>query len=97
MWKAACLRWNNSSVEALLAAKTFGLTDRAEIRVGNIADIVVLDPATFAPRANFDGWNVFSTGGIHVTVNGELAIRDGQYTGALAGRVLAGSGKAPER
>ena len=71
-----------------LTAATLGLPDRGRIAVGLTADIAVIDLESFAPRADFRQWNVLSTGVVHMLVNGDLAIEDGAYTGALAGRVL---------
>lgn len=72
-----------------LPADTFGLSDRGRIEVGKAADVIVIDPDSFAPCADFDTWNRLSTGVIHAIVNGQLAIQNERYTGTLAGRVLS--------
>lgn len=75
-----------------LTAAALGLGDRGRIDVGMAADIVVLDVENFAPAADFATWNALSTGVVYAVVNGQLAIDDSDYTGALAGRVLSGPG-----
>ena len=71
-----------------LTAATFGLEDRGCAFEGCIADLLVFDPETFAPTADFGRWDSLSAGVRHLLVNGQIAIRDGEYTGALAGQVL---------
>ncbi|NQW03083.1 MAG: amidohydrolase family protein [Acidobacteria bacterium] len=71
-----------------LSARVFGLNGRGELRVGSIADVVVFDPATIQDRATYEDPFAFATGVQHVLVNGQVAILDGEPTGALAGRVL---------
>lgn len=71
-----------------LVADTFGIKDRGYIKAGHFADIVVVDPDTFAPQADFQQWNVLSTGVVHAYVNGIAAIEHGNYTGAKAGIAL---------
>ena len=71
-----------------LSARVFGLNGRGELRVGSIADVVVFDPATIQDRATYEDPFAFATGVQHVLVNGQVAILDGEPTGALAGREL---------
>ncbi len=71
-----------------LTADTFDLSERGRIDVGNFADVIVIDLESFAPSADFKNWDSLSTGIRHAIVNGQLAIRDQIYTGALGGRVL---------
>ena len=71
-----------------LAAEVFGLDDRGRIAEGFAADIVVFDPAAFAPEASFANWNALASGVRYLFVNGQLALDEGRYTGALPGRVL---------
>ena len=71
-----------------LTAKTFGLEDRGCAYEGCIADLLVFDPGSFAPSADFSRWDSLSTGVRHLLVNGQATIRDGEYTGVLAGQVL---------
>ncbi|MDP2261431.1 MAG: amidohydrolase family protein [Caulobacter sp.] len=71
-----------------LAADTFGLEGRGYLAVGKFADVVVLDPATFAARADYEHPTRLSTGVRWALVNGRPAIEDGRPTLALAGKGL---------
>jgi len=71
-----------------LPAQKLGLRDRGVLREGAWADIVVFDPATIADKATFAEPAQYPVGIDHVLVNGTLAVRQGQYTGALEGRTL---------
>jgi N-acyl-D-amino-acid deacylase len=71
-----------------LPATTFGLTDRGVLEPGYAADLVVLDPDTVADRATFAEPHQLSVGVRHVVVNGALALRDAEPTGARPGRAL---------
>ena len=51
-------------------------------------DLVIFDPATVRSKATYaDPW-AFPEGIPYVLVNGEVAVDNGELTGALAGRVL---------
>lgn len=69
-------------------ADTFGLCDRGYLQVGRKADVVVVDLDRYRPGATFESPAVLANGVVHAFVNGTHAIRDGHYTGALAGQVL---------
>ncbi len=71
-----------------LPARVFELTDRGEIRSGAFADMLVFDPAAVQDRATYADPHQLATGFDWVLVNGQVAIRDGEFTGARAGRVL---------
>ncbi len=71
-----------------LAAETFGIAERGELRVGYFADVIVFDEKTVADRATYERPELPAVGVQHVIVNGQIAIDDGEYTGALAGRAL---------
>jgi N-acyl-D-aspartate/D-glutamate deacylase len=71
-----------------MTAETFHLKERGALREGYFADVVVFDPATIADRATFEKPNVLATGVKYVLVNGTLAVEDGGYTNARAGRAL---------
>ena len=71
-----------------LTAKTFGLEHRGFLREGYFADIAVIDPKTFAARADYLNWNRLSTGVQHLFVNGQAVIREGEVLPVLAGRPL---------
>lgn len=65
---------------------------RGMLAPGFFADIAVFDPASIIDHATFAEPHQLSTGMVHVFVNGEQVLRDGQHTGALPGRVVRGPG-----
>jgi N-acyl-D-amino-acid deacylase len=71
-----------------MPATKLRLADRGVIRTGAFADLVAFDPATVADRATFEKPHQYPVGIPWVIVNGELVLRDGEATGARAGRVL---------
>lgn len=71
-----------------MAAQTFHLTDRGMLRAGYYADVIAFDPATVADRATYEHPDVLATGMKYVIVNGKIAVEDGKYNGARAGRAL---------
>jgi N-acyl-D-amino-acid deacylase len=71
-----------------LTADTLGLNERGYIRKGYFADIVIIDPTQYAPKATFMEPTLLSTGVVDLMINGELELEAGKLTGALAGRSL---------
>jgi N-acyl-D-amino-acid deacylase len=71
-----------------MPAQKFGLWDRGLVRPGMAADLVVFDAAMVNDRATYEAPEQPPIGLPHVLVNGIFAVRDGQYTGARAGKVL---------
>ncbi|XUU60551.1 N-acyl-D-amino-acid deacylase family protein [Erythrobacter sp. HA6-11] len=69
-------------------AEIIGLRDRGQIKPRWVADIVIFDPDTFAPRADYQRPRELSAGVRHLLVNGVSLITDGEYTGALPGKPL---------
>lgn len=76
-----------------LPADSLGLHRRGRLEPGYFADIVVFDPGAVADRATYRDPHRYSVGVRDVIVNGQLTLRDGQFTGTLAGRVLHGPGR----
>jgi N-acyl-D-amino-acid deacylase len=76
-----------------LPATNLGLDHRGFLKEGMFADVVVFDPATIADRATFEKPHQYAVGVKHVFVNGAQVIKDGEHTGAKAGRALWGPGK----
>jgi N-acyl-D-amino-acid deacylase len=73
-------------------AETFGIRRRGALEPGFFADVVVFDPDRIVDRATFAEPHQYAEGVLHVVVNGVPTIRDGEHTGALAGRVVRGPG-----
>ncbi len=71
-----------------LPAAVFGLDGRGWLRPGAVADVVVFDLERFRDRATFTQPHQLSEGVVHLLLNGRIAVRDGEFTGELAGRVL---------
>jgi N-acyl-D-aspartate/D-glutamate deacylase len=71
-----------------LPAQVYSIPDRGLLRVGMAGDVVVFDLATIRDNATFTDPHQLSQGMVHVFVNGEAAVRDGEFTGVLAGKVL---------
>jgi N-acyl-D-aspartate/D-glutamate deacylase len=75
-----------------LPASVFGIRDRGELRAAAFADLVVFDPAKVIDRATYQDPHALAEGMDWVLVNGAIARRDGEFTGAREGKVLR---KAP--
>ena len=73
-----------------LPADNLGLDRRGRLAPGHYADVVVFDPTTIQDHATFERPHQYATGVQHVLVNGQHVLRDGEHTGALAGRVVRG-------
>lgn len=71
-----------------LPADILGMTDRGYLRVGVVADVVVLDPVSFRDRATFESPHRASTGVAWLFVNGRPAILDGELASTNLGRAL---------
>lgn len=69
-------------------ADIYKLDRRGYLRPGYFADVVVLDPAGYAPRADYVRPRELSVGVKKLFVNGALAVDDSRTTGLAAGRAL---------
>jgi N-acyl-D-amino-acid deacylase len=69
-------------------ADIYKLQERGYLRPGYHADVAVIDPEKFAPRADYLKPRELSAGVAKLFVNGTLAVDDSKATGALPGRVL---------
>jgi len=75
-----------------LPARNLKLDRRGLLEAGYFADIVVFDPENVQDHATFVKPHQYATGVLHVLVNGELVLKDGEHTGATPGRVVRGPG-----
>jgi N-acyl-D-amino-acid deacylase len=73
-------------------ARTFGIARRGVLKPGAFADVVVFDPRRIIDRATFAEPHQYAEGVVHVFVNGVPTLRDGEHTGATAGRFVRGPG-----
>ncbi|KPK66296.1 MAG: aminoacylase [Gemmatimonas sp. SG8_38_2] len=75
-----------------LPASNLRIRRRGLLAPGYFADIVIFDPDEVADHATFDEPHQYSTGVIHVFVNGVQVLQNGEHTGATPGRVVRGPG-----
>jgi len=75
-----------------LPASNLGIPRRGTIKVGNYADLAIFDPDKIQDHATFDQPRQYTTGMVHVFVNGVQVLKDGEHTGAKPGRVVRGPG-----
>jgi len=75
-----------------LPASNLKLRRRGSLRDGYYADIVVFDPDEIQDHAEFGDPHHYSTGVVHVFVNGVQVLEHGEHTGAVPGRVVRGPG-----
>ncbi len=76
-------------------AETLKLNRRGWLKTGYFADVVVFDPAKVRDDATFAKPHQYSSGVVHVIVNGVPVLKDGEHTGAKPGRVVRGPGWKP--
>ena len=60
--------------------------------LGFFADIAIFDPEKIQDHATFAKPQQFSTGMVHVFVNGTQVLKAGEHTGELPGQVVRGPG-----
>ncbi len=77
---------------AALPADILKIERRGRLKEGFYADVVVFDPETIQDHATFVDPHQYATGMVHVFVNGEQVLKDGEHTGATPGRVVRGPG-----
>jgi N-acyl-D-amino-acid deacylase len=73
-----------------LPMDNLGIARRGRLQPGHFADVVVFDPARIQDHATYEKPHQYATGVVHVFVNGVQVLRDGESTGAKAGRVVRG-------
>jgi N-acyl-D-amino-acid deacylase len=73
-------------------ASNLKLDRRGALQPGYFADVVVFDPDEIIDHATFDAPHQYATGVLHVFVNGEQVLRDGEHIGNKPGQVVRGPG-----
>lgn len=71
-----------------LPASRLDLKRRGRIAPGQIADVLIFDPANVKQNNDFVNPHVYSTGMDYVFVNGKSALENGKPNGTLPGKVL---------
>jgi len=71
-----------------LAADMYMLDHRGYLRNGYYADVLVFNPDTYAPKADYVHTDLLSTGVVALLVNGKIAYDNGKMTDVLSGRPL---------
>jgi N-acyl-D-aspartate/D-glutamate deacylase len=69
-------------------AEIFKLDRRGYLRPGYFADVVVLDPRSYRPKADYINPERLSEGVGTLLVNGRIAIDGGKATGLLGGKAI---------
>jgi N-acyl-D-amino-acid deacylase len=80
-----------------LPATNLRIHHRGMLKPGYFADVVVFDPSKIQDHATYEKPHQYSTGVVHVFVNGTQVLKDGEHTGATPGRVVRGPGYQPRR
>ncbi|MFT6935240.1 MAG: N-acyl-D-amino-acid deacylase [Maribacter sp.] len=75
-----------------LPASNLKIKNRGTLAIGNFADVAIFNSETIIDKATFDKPHQFAEGMVHVLVNGEQVLKDGEHTGALPGKVVRGPG-----
>jgi len=76
-----------------LPATNLKLDKRGLLAPDYFADVVIFDPETISDQATFEVPHQLATGVVHVFVNGDQVLNDGQHTGATPGRFVKGPGR----
>lgn len=74
-------------------ARVLRIKNRGSLAPGYFADVAIFDPAKVEDHATFEKPHQYSTGMVHVLVNGVPVLSNGEHTGATPGRVVYGPGK----
>jgi N-acyl-D-amino-acid deacylase len=75
-----------------LPASNLKISKRGKLSPGYYADVAIFDPENIRDHATFEKPHQYSTGMVHVLVNGVPVLADGRHTGARPGRVVRGPG-----
>jgi N-acyl-D-amino-acid deacylase len=75
-----------------LPASNLKIKKRGLLKPGYFADLAIFDPTKIQDHATFEKPHQYSTGMVHVFVNGTQVLANGEHTGATPGRVVRGPG-----
>jgi N-acyl-D-amino-acid deacylase len=75
-----------------MAASHLHISNRAELKPGYFADIIVFDPAAVKDKASYEKPHQYAEGMIHVWVNGIQVLKNGEHTSAKPGKFVKGPG-----
>ncbi|MBI3218036.1 MAG: D-aminoacylase [Bacteroidetes bacterium] len=75
-----------------LPATNLKIKKRGMLAPGYFADLAIFDATKIADHATFENPHQYSTGMVHVFVNGVQVLADGEHTNAKPGRVVRGPG-----
>ncbi len=71
-----------------LPSEIMNIKNRGELKVGNYADITIFDKNRIKDRSEFGNAFIYPLGINYVIVNGDIAIKDGVYTGKNNGKLV---------
>ena len=75
-----------------LPASNLKIKNRGSLIEGYYADLAIFDPEKVQDHSTFAEPHQLATGMVHVFVNGEQVLKDGEHTGATPGQVVRGPG-----
>jgi N-acyl-D-amino-acid deacylase len=75
-----------------LPASNLKIQKRGALMPGYFGDLAIFDPTKIADHATFENPHQYSTGMVHVFVNGTQVLENGEHTNARPGRVVRGPG-----
>ena len=75
-----------------LPASNLKIKKRGSLSKGYFADLAIFNPEKIQDHATFTDPHQLSSGMVHVFVNGEQVLKDGEHTGAKPGRIVRGPG-----
>ncbi len=75
-----------------LPAYNLRIKKRGLLQTGYYADLAIFDPAKVQDNATFENPHQYSTGMVHVFVNGVQVLKDGEHTNEKPGRIVRGPG-----
>jgi N-acyl-D-amino-acid deacylase len=75
-----------------LPCNNLKIQKRGQLKVGYYADILAFDLSRMKDNATFEKPHQLSEGMVHVFVNGQQVLKDGEHTGVKSGKFVKGPG-----